>query len=161
MNSATFQERQRFDQWGLWIIVAILAIAPIITGLFIENRVGIIISLIAAIPLITLLLITRLKTDISEKGIFVKFFPIYVFDKIILWEQIEDIHIRHYNSLGEFGGWGVRISYKHGMAYNVKGKTGIQITFKNGKKLLIGTQKPDEAMKVIDQYFQHPTTPTS
>ena len=157
MGSLTFKEKQRFDQWGLWIVIIILSLTPLALSFIVEDRMGISISLIAAFPLILLLLFTRLKTEISANGISVKFFPIYVFDKVIKWEEIDRIYIRHYKPLSEFGGWGVRISYKHGMAYNVKGKSGIQIEFKNGKKLLIGTQRPEEAIKIIDQYFKTTT----
>ena len=35
---------------------------------------------------------------------------------------------------------------------NVKGDIGIQIHFKNGKKLLIGTQKKEEVLLTLKNY---------
>jgi TATA-box binding protein (TBP) (component of TFIID and TFIIIB) len=37
-----------------------------------------------------------------------------------------------------------------GKAYNVSGNKGVQLVFKNGKKLLIGSQKADELAKAIE-----------
>lgn len=35
--------------------------------------------------------------------------------------------------------------------YNIKGNKGLQLKFKNGKVLLVGTQKPEELQKVLDE----------
>ena len=35
------------------------------------------------------------------------------------------------------------------LAYNVKGKMGLQLVLKNGKKILIGTQKTEELKQIL------------
>ncbi len=35
------------------------------------------------------------------------------------------------------------------LAYNVKGKMGLQLVLKNGKKNLIGTQKAEELKQIL------------
>ena len=51
----------------------------------------------------------------------------------------------------EYGGYGMRSgSRKYGKAYNVSGKTGLQLYLSNGKKLLIGTQNPRQAQKAME-----------
>ena len=56
----------------------------------------------------------------------------------------------------EYGGWGLKggLLWKKskGIAINVSGNIGIQLELKNGKKLLIGTQKLQEAKQVLDTY---------
>tara|TARA_R110000868_G_scaffold356319_1_gene617853 strand:+ start:624 stop:761 length:138 start_codon:yes stop_codon:yes gene_type:complete len=37
----------------------------------------------------------------------------------------------------------------HGMVYNVKGNKGLALHFTNGKKVVLGTQKPEELEKII------------
>ena len=44
------------------------------------------------------------------------------------------------------------MTIRKGKALNIKGNIGIQIIFKNGKKLLLGTQKQNEAKMVIETY---------
>lgn len=151
MATKTFREIQKFDQKWLWIVIGILILIPVCLTFFYKK--GVIISILAAIPVVLILVLMRLKTEINEKGISVRFFPIHIKEKLIPWKDLKEVYIREYFPVKEFGGWGVRISLKHGMAYNVKGRTGIQLVFRNGKKLLIGTQNPQEADTVIREYF--------
>jgi TATA-box binding protein (TBP) (component of TFIID and TFIIIB) len=62
--------------------------------------------------------------------------------------------VREYAPLSEYGGWGLRYSVNHGKAYNVSGNQGVQLFFTNGKKLLIGTQKPEEITAILKQINQ-------
>ncbi len=48
----------------------------------------------------------------------------------------------------EYGGWGIRYGMK-GMAYNVSGNRGVQLEFETGKRLLIGSQRPEELVSQI------------
>ncbi len=43
---------------------------------------------------------------------------------------------------------GIRYGPK-GTAYNVSGKIGLQLELKNGKKILIGTRKPEEIENLL------------
>lgn len=150
MKNIVFSEDQKFDNKWLWIAIGVVMIIPVILALLVKK--GIMISVLIAIPVLILLLLMRLKTEIGEEGIIVKFFPVIILNKLIKWEDIEQIYIRKYKPIAEYGGWGLRISYKHGLAYNVKGNKGIQIIFKDGKQLLIGTQKPEAAAVAIRQF---------
>lgn len=49
-----------------------------------------------------------------------------------------------------FVGYGYRISLKYGIVYNVWGNKGLFIKKTNGKKILIGTQNPEEMAKAIE-----------
>lgn len=73
-----------------------------------------------------------------------------------MWEQIDSAYVRSYNPIGEYGGWGIRggklWSKSKGKAINVSGDIGIQLELKNGDKLLIGTQKKEEARSVLATY---------
>ncbi|NNE26667.1 MAG: hypothetical protein HKN09_07470 [Saprospiraceae bacterium] len=90
-------------------------------------------------------LFSKLVTEIDNQGIRVRFFPWLLKEKYFDWKDIEHAYVREYKPLREYGGWGVRYGRaKSGKAYNTKGKLGIQLHFKDGKKLLIGTQKPND-----------------
>ena len=60
----------------------------------------------------------------------------------------------NYNPISEYGGWGIKggFSKQTGKAYTTKGTTGLQLTLKNGKKILIGTQKKEEIKRVLETY---------
>jgi hypothetical protein len=55
--------------------------------------------------------------------------------------EIEKFEIRNYNALREYGGYGLKRKFKYGQSFTISGKTGLQLYLKNGKKVLIGTQK--------------------
>jgi hypothetical protein len=53
-----------------------------------------------------------------------------------------------YKPLREYGGWGIRFGRK-GMAYNVSGDRGVQITLKSGKSFLLGSLRAEELELVL------------
>ena len=106
----------------------------------------------------------NLQTRIDEFGIHFKFWPIQSVKKNIPWSSIKRCYVRKYSPLKEYGGWGLRGSIrskafgagKNGTALNVSGNMGIQIEFVDGNKLLIGTQKPEQASEVLKRHDQNP-----
>ena len=91
----------------------------------------------------------KLVVYIDKEGIHYRF-PFFIRrEKLILKEQIVSYDVRKYRPLSEYGGWGYHTSYffmDKGIAYNIMGNIGLQLYLADGKKLLIGTQRP-EAMK--------------
>ena len=96
----------------------------------------------------------EIRTRIDESGIRVMFFPFHWFYKKHSWEDIEKCYARTSSPILEFGGWGLRFSFSgYGKAYTLYGSEGVQIDFKNGKKLFIGSRKAKEIQTVLDQTF--------
>ncbi len=154
-KEALFYEKQRFNQWWLWLLLAVIGyfiFQPIYflisenEGLSTDQWVGFV--FIALV--ILLFVLVKLETKVQEDGIYVRFFPFIPKFKFYPWETISVAVVRKYSPLMEYGGWGVRWG-RNGTAYNVKGNKGLQLKFKNGNALLIGTQKPDELQKILNQ----------
>ncbi|HKZ65505.1 MAG TPA: hypothetical protein VJ111_04085 [Chitinophagaceae bacterium] len=129
---------------GIFIIALILNLiikkgnfSNIATALF----VGIIICIIAGI-FSDIRLITQIRTD----GIYVRFIPFEFSFSVYSWDNIQEIYIRKFDPLTT--GIGIRMT-PVGRAYVFSGDTGIQIVCKNGSKLLIGTQCPDEIADIL------------
>ena len=101
-----------------------------------------------------------LETRIDEMGITYKFFPLHSKARNIPWDGLEKCSVRKYSPILEYGGWGYRgmlkskiFSFgKNGIAFNVRGNIGIQFKLKDGNKILIGTQKMQQAKEVIKNY---------
>ena len=69
--------------------------------------------------------------------------------------EINSAIIRNYDPIGDYGGWGIKgglLWGKKGKSVTISGDIGIQLKLKNGKLLLIGTQKKSEASKVLENY---------
>lgn len=94
-----------------------------------------------------------LKTEYNKEGIIIKFFPFLFKTRVIKWQEVAKAYIREYSPLREFGGWGIRRS-KKGKAYTVQGKLGLQLELRDGKKLLIGTQRPEDIAKFLETIEQ-------
>ncbi|MFQ5842819.1 MAG: hypothetical protein ACE5I8_10320, partial [Thermodesulfobacteriota bacterium] len=67
----------------------------------------------------------------------------------ITFEEITRCEVRTYNSIREFGGGG-NWYRRGGKAYNVSGNRGVQLELANGKRLLIGSQRPEELAQAIE-----------
>ena len=98
------------------------------------------ISTIISITLILFFLISYLYYEIDEDKIQYKFIPFIIKPRVIPFSEIDSITICNYSPLSDYGGWGLR---RNGTAraYTTKGNKGILIYLKNGKNILIGTQK--------------------
>ncbi len=65
------------------------------------------------------------------------------------YSEIETYEARQYRPLRDFGGWGIRFG-RSGRAYTVSGNQGVQFVFKNGQRLLIGSQHADRLVEAVD-----------
>ena len=159
-----YSENQRFKQLWLWGILLLLngvfivsAFQQLYKGIPFGTKpmsdTGIIIGLIASILLDLLFFSFRLKTTITKETIQVQFFPFHLKPRTYLWSDIKQASIRKYKPIMEYGGWGIR-GFKSNRAFNVSGKIGLQLEFKKGNKLLIGTQNGQEMNDVLVQLFK-------
>lgn len=147
-----FKETQRFTQWWLWLVLvgswvvlmySLATVQPQTTlAYFISFGVGMLLPI--------LFWQMRLMTRITEEGIYVRFVPFHFKEQFYPWESIESAQVRTYSPLMEYGGWGIKYGFNgQGKVFNVAGDQGLQLVFKSGEKLLIGTQKPTEIQAFI------------
>ena len=151
-----FEESQRFNQWWLWLIIlGSVGFAMYANFQTIQSDESLVswtkLSLIIPILLIpSLFYFLMLKTRIEKNGIYVRFIPFHWKEIFIAWDQLETCSVRTYSPLGEYGGWGIKYGLGGaGKVYNVSGNQGLQLVFKDGARLLIGTQKPQELQGII------------
>ena len=164
MNRIDFKETQRFKTRWAWagvVALNILFIYAIVQQVIFGIPFGpkpapdLALILIGLIPLLLLIFLfaIKLKTRINEIGIYFRFYPFQFKETEIEWQELTDAYMRNYNSLFEYGGWGIRKgTAKTGMAINSSASStrGLQLQFNNGKLLLIGTKKPDEIHQILD-----------
>jgi len=146
-----FKEVQ--SMYGKWLIIILLTLAAVFLyqanvdlNKLIKNP-----SFWILISIAVLLNVVKLRTSYNEIGIHIRFIPL-VWNKTILWKDVQTGYMRTY-TLMDFGGWGYRFG-KDGTAINAKGKHGIQLVLMNGRRILIGTQQPEEVQKMIDLYLR-------
>lgn len=143
-----FQENQRFNQWWVWLLLTVISAAPVlifykkITSNTADS--GSLSAVIVLFLVIALFVILRMKTTVTDQNIQLVYFP-------FVWKtfNLSDIETMQVINYGFVGGWGIRFGTIYGTVYNVRANKGLHIKLKNGKQLVIGTQKTNELEKVI------------
>jgi len=99
----------------------------------------------------------KLEVYIDKEGIHYRF-PIFIRkEELIKKEQIARYEVRKYSPFLEYHGWGYRVARakrKRGIAYNISGNIGLQLYFTDGKKLLIGTQRPEAIKRAMKRLME-------
>ena len=150
-NAAVFEETQWFwRRW--WWLMGLLALLPLALETLAFGR-----------PLNTKLLLTvgptgllilagmvllRLKMRVDAVGIHYQYIPLLNRWRHWPWSEFRRVFPHTYSPLGDYGGWGIR-GFPGNLAYNVWGKHGLQLVFRSGNKLLLGTQRPEELRAVL------------
>lgn len=157
-----FREKQTFRytwSWWLILVIAIPLIAFLAQGLYQQLVLGeiwgdkpmsntglIITNLFTSITLLIVFLLFNymsLTVEIDAGYIRYQFWPFQATKKQLAKQDVTKLYVRSYSAITEYGGWGYRTGLVHGKALNVSGKWGLQLELSNGKKLLLGTQKPE------------------
>jgi hypothetical protein len=154
-----FTERQRFKQWWIWLILLGLNGSTLYVGIMHYLKkplVGtdpmdgfdLVILTVSILFFNLLFFYMKMDTQVDSSGISVRFFPFHWKVKRYNWDAIKSATVRTYSPLTEYGGWGLR-GWGDNKAYNVSGNQGLQIEFNDGKKLLIGTNLPEELKQIL------------
>ncbi|MBI3509900.1 MAG: hypothetical protein HY064_04500 [Bacteroidetes bacterium] len=161
-TTSSFSESQRFKQIWLWVLM-LIANGIFLFGIYWQVIAGhpfgnkpapnvVLYIGESVVALMTLMfLLCRLNTGMDSSGFTYTFYPFLFSKRKIDWENVQHVYTREYRPLMEFGGWGIRWAGKQGWCYNTSGKNGIQFVMKNNKRILFGTQKMEEAEKVLKQ----------
>jgi hypothetical protein len=168
VETTIFSEEQRFSQIWLWVII--LGMDIIFFILFFAQFLGpvrpqtsgpadlfglILVSLLC-LGITGLFICLKLITRVTSQGITVQFLPLHRRPIVISFSEISECSIRIYRPIIEYGGWGIKRG-SGGLAYNVSGNQGLQLVLADGRKILIGTQKPEQLKSAIDSITRQHT----
>ena len=165
-----YKEHQRFTQWWLWGLI-FLSIAPMAyafgKGMYQQfilgepwgdqpmSDTGLVLTIVGTSLImggvIWLLFTAELTIEVHDRTIYYRFTPFIAQNRRIGMEEIASWKVEKYNPFTDVGGYGWRKGFGRKPAYNVKGRIGLHLELKNGKKLLLGTQKANE-LKAAVQY---------
>ncbi len=161
-----FREKQRFRQW--WALLILWGInllflygvyKQVVLGEQFGNKpmgnTGLLITTGLTVLLTLAMMNFRLDTEIKADGVYIRFFPIHLRFRYYAWSSLIHCYVRQYSPLKEYGGWGIRMGLSgKGNALNISGDKGLQLAFAKRKKLLIGTNRPEELTAVLKQLGQ-------
>jgi hypothetical protein len=155
---SVFKEVQKITQWWVWAILSAIAgiwgwglIYQLVLGHHFGNKplsnTGLLVSAIIPFGMIIFFCLLELKTEITPNGLDVTYFPLWHIH--LKWEEIQRAEIINY----AFVGYGIRFSTDYGTVYNAKGDIGLLLQKKDGKKILIGTQLPEQLASILTEVY--------
>jgi hypothetical protein len=134
----------RHTQFGSTIVYPLIAIAlasGILIAWFTSVLVG---ALIAGIVLVTAIIFSKLTIAIDDIYVRAIFGPGFTFRKI----RRADISACKPIRLRWWYGWGIHLT-PYGWLYNVSGWDAVAITLRNGRRVSLGTDQPEELCAAI------------
>jgi hypothetical protein len=121
------------------------------------------------LPLLTTILIMaalcvfmfkiELKTKFTDEYVQVLYSPFHWKPKYFYWKDVAHMETRTAECLKEYWGWGIKGTKKN-RSYTAYGDFGLQLTFTNGNRLFIGSQKKEELESIVNS-LQKSITPQS
>ncbi|NAW52216.1 hypothetical protein GNY06_12800 [Elizabethkingia argentiflava] len=99
-----------------------------------------------------------LRALIKEDGLHIRYFP-FCSHRSYPWIDMEEISVKQYSPLTDYWGWGYREAEDE-VVYTMKGSQAIKITLMNGKKILIGSQLPEDMSSIIKKRLLNPDKET-
>ncbi|RIW13928.1 hypothetical protein D0X99_13975 [Algoriphagus lacus] len=154
MSEYVFKETQRFKQIWIWAVLVGVTAISLWELFFIESSKpteswGKALPLVILFLVFALLLNLKLKIRIDSESLKFSFYPI-IRERKYQFEDIDSMELIEYNGLLEYGGWGIKWNL-NSWSYTTGGRHGILVKTGN-KKFLLGTHKPEEAKKALEQF---------
>ena len=158
-DHATFAEVERFRQPLLLLVLAgvaapfwYLVVGHFVFGAEVEAAGDLVaVWLLAGVLLPAFLLAARLVTEVSPRGLRLRFPPFVT--REIPFARMRRVQPRTYRPLREYGGWGIRWGPGGKRAYNVSGKGGVEVELIDGRTVMVGSQRPEELAAALRAYL--------
>ncbi|EHQ34521.1 hypothetical protein [Methanoplanus limicola] len=155
-----YYEVQRFNRILIALIIGILLLVSwysfylqIIAGIPFGNNpapdfVVILIAAVFGILFPAFFAVLRLEISVDDRSLRFRFYPVHVNYRETALSEISAAEEVKYRPIMEYGGWGIRFR-RNIRAYTIRGNEGVMLTFADGRKILLGSQKADKLLKAI------------
>ena len=101
------------------------------------------------LPLGLALNLLWLRTTVTKTRLSISFgalFPLY--QRSIAKADIASFEAVTYSPLADYGGWGIKWG-RSGLALNARGNRGVRLTLRDGRRVLIGSQRPEKLAEAL------------
>lgn len=155
-----YREDQHFRQWWLWVIVAGVAAAAwwgFIQQILIGRQFGDnpapdwgvwLLWVVIGVGLPLVFARVKLVLEVTQQEVLIRFSPLST--RVIRLDEIDRLEVRRYSAIREYGGWGIKGWSRSKTAYNVSGDRGVDLTLRDGRRVLLGSQRADELARTIE-----------
>lgn len=143
-----FTETQWFAGWAY----AVLGLTTFLSlgSLFAAPRLPAWLWLHVGLSLALVVNLLCLRTTVTESDLVAAFgvlFPLY--RRRIALADIASAEAVTYSPLADYGGWGIH-GWGRNVAFNARGSRGVQLTLQDGRRILVGSQRPEKLAEALD-----------
>ena len=154
-----FREVQRFKQWFFYVPIAIVTgivwwqfVQQILFGRPVGDNpapdwLAWVLTIVFGLGFPLFAVTVRMVTEVRPGELSVRLYPFR--PAVIALTQVASAEWREYSPMREYGGWGIRVGRHSGKAYNASGNQGVQLVLKDGRRVLIGTQSPEQLLSAL------------
>lgn len=159
MTRVRFEERQHFRQswiWALLLLVAGLAwwafVQQIVLGQPFGSNPGPdwlawLMWLLIGVGLPALFAWAQLRVTVTDEQVLIRYVPFT--RRAIPLAEILGANAREYDAIREYGGWGIKGWSRDKRAYNVSGSQGVELFLRDGRAVMLGSQRAEELAGAI------------
>jgi len=156
-TKSSFYERQKIRYVLPYLLLAILILGLVLLaiekyetdrpsfGINLEVWQYIVIIFLIPVPLLCLLMWSRLDTIVDEDGVMYRWLPYHKSFNLLHWSAIKQVVLLDMKPLGLF--W--RRKRSHHKRYFPGSRYSVEIVMRNGHKILLGTRKPEELQRSL------------
>ncbi len=151
-----FSEKQKMN--GIWIAIiptcfisclaSFLEMKPLADDW--KNILPLMITILIMSALCVFMFKIELKTNYTDEYLQVLYSPFHRKAKKFYWKDVVHFETRNADSFNEYWGW-INKGTRKNRAYTAYGDFGLQLTFNNGNRLFIGSQKKAELEKLVEE----------
>ena len=98
----------------------------------------------------------RLTVAVWPDRVVAQYRPIHT--RVIPYTEIESITAHNYKPVRDYGGWGIKGWSGRRIAYNVKGKSGVELMLTDDRSVMLGSQDANRLAFAIEEQWHHSRT---
>ena len=146
-----FTETQAFSAIP-YVVLLLAFLAGFLPVAFIPNRSRLGLNwlwLLAAFGMALVFNLLCQKTVVTERELTVTFGAfLTLYRKRLSLREITTAEAATYSPIAEYGGWGIR-GWGRNIALNARGNRGVRLTLRDGRRVLVGSQQPEELAEAL------------
>jgi hypothetical protein len=152
-----FEEEQKFRRNGLWFTIWGLFLV-VMYAFFQMTLMGvntfILLALIPSVALFFFLLLffnrMRLHVRLTPEALEFQYKPVQQHIQMVPWSEVKAAEIVEASPVRRLIGWGLQFGQTR--AFSVGGREGVELSFANGRKLFLGSERARELHRIINKH---------
>lgn len=159
--AAIYREEQNFG-WWVYALLAAMVLIGIVAAIWVQPddavnasglrvEIPLVLAVGLIVPSVLVAGVLRMTTEVTPAQLCVWFGWLPTYRKVVLISEIAALEVVRYRPIRECGGWGIRNGPEGERVLSARGDRGVRLLLRDGTRLLIGSQRPDDLARALEQ----------